>query len=427
MAKFIFEKFNFDQASMIASFSYRFDNGMKFEEKVIFESSINYNRELLDRVMFLSFVIVGISYYKLFPTSEVIFETGNIDDWQAVFFNKVYQEGLGQFAYENNLTRDNLAKFLPTNNIELEPIAYNEKGILSLQSGGKDSLLTATLLKINQNSFTPWYVQYSSSYPKFLDDFDEPLLMAKRIIDKQALALGQKNAGLNGHVPVTYIIASFALIQAVLTGCNQILLSIGHEGEEPHGWIGDLAVNHQWAKTFEAEQLLADYISRYVSSDISIGSPLRCYSELKIAELFVNNAWHEYGNKFSSCNLANYMQGSDNSQLKWCGKCPKCLNSYLLFAAFLPAVELQSIFNDKDLFAEVELQDMFKGLLGLGNFMKPFECIAEIYELRLAYHKSQLKLGYAKLPFDVPLSKFDYSTQYPSQNKLTKLLDLKKN
>ena len=119
--------------------------------------------------------------------------------------------------------------------------------------------------------------------------------------------------------------------------------------------------------------------------------------------------------QFSSCNRANYEQGIDNTKLKWCGKCPKCANAFLLFAPFIEAKELKSLFNDEDLFAKPLLNETFKGLLGIDNVMKPFECVGEIDELRLAYHKAQAKGGYEKLPFEVPDSNFNYMKEYPTQ------------
>jgi hypothetical protein len=141
-----------------------------------------------------------------------------------------------------------------------------------------------------------------------------------------------------------------------------------------------------------------------------------------VAELFVKHSWESYGHEFSSCNVANYQQGEDNTELKWCGNCPKCANSYLLFAPFLPAGELKSIFNGQDLFAKASLELIFKGLLGIDNVPKPFECVGEIDELRLAYHRCQLKGDYQPLPFSVPDSAFDYMQTYPAQEWAVKML-----
>lgn len=415
MKIFIFESYDFNSENLTATFRYNFDNDQHFAEQVQFAAANEYNEAALQRALFLAFIVTGVSYYKLFPGSKIQWQSGTIDKGQRDFLNKVYQEGLGQFAYENQLTRQDLGWFEVSGGDAMHAVPYTGDGVLSLQSGGKDSLLTSALLKEKDQSFDAFYITNNDSHPNILDTLGQTLYVARRTIDLPNLKLAMSQGGKNGHVPVTYIVLSFSLIQAVLINKKFVLASIGHEGEEPHDVIGDLAVTHQWSKTWQSEQLFAKYVEDYISGDIKVGSPLRQYSELRIAELFIQTSWAEYGHSFSSCNRANYMQGTDNTQLKWCGECPKCANSYLLFAPFLDAAELNSIFAGKDLFAKPELRRTFEGLLGIGDAMKPFECVGEIDELRLAYHMAQKRGGYTSLPFDVPGSEYDYLQLFPSQ------------
>lgn len=396
---------------------------------------------ILDQALFLAFVLIGTSYYKSHPSPEVDLPFP-LDSWQANFFNQVYQEGLSQYAFENHLSRKDLAHFHSTPNYpsnstsahsihsprslhhipnpshptshhhisSSSPTSYPYRGILSLQSGGKDSLLTATLLSEHAHPFTAFYLSASSTHPTILDQLPAPLQIATRTLDIDNL---KKSAGNNGHVPITYIVQSLALIQAILNHQNVVLTSIGQEGNEPHAHIADLPVNHQWSKTWQAEQLFANYVHRYISRNIEVGSPLRAFTELEIAHQFAQKCWHLYGHTFSSCNEANYRQQNDNSRLTWCGRCPKCANSFLLFAPFVDPSQLLPLFGGSDLFKVPMLVDTFKGLLGIDNFMKPFECVGEIAELRQAY---ALKLpGYADLPFSVPSSDFNYQSLRPAQ------------
>lgn len=412
MSVFVFDGYSLNPTSGEAAFHYHFDKGLAYIERVQFATSGECDQGVLDRALFLAFILIGTSYYKTVPTREVRFANHTIDEWQAVFLNKVYQEGMSQFAFENDLTRADLAQFVASG-APKEAVPYSGSGILQLQSGGKDSLLVATLLAEKGITATPFHISSSDVYPAVLDELGVPIV-ARRILDHTALTKAREQGGLNGHVPVSYIVFSIALIQAILSGKNTVITSIGHEGEEPHEWVGDLPVYHQWAKTWLAEQLFAEYVRRYVSPDIRVGSPLRQYSELKIAELFAEHAWQRFGTRFSSCNLANYKQGEQTSELRWCGECPKCANSYLLFAPFVPPDQLQALFHGHDLFAKSSLTDTFKGLLGVDGVMKPFECVAEVDELRQAYHMARAR-GYRVLPFDVPESDFTISTLYPSQ------------
>ncbi|MBP5674810.1 hypothetical protein J6W91_00580 [Candidatus Saccharibacteria bacterium] len=402
---FKFLSYYFDKTSLTGTFVYQGIDNTIFTEKVTFAPHPEAHKgkkfnvlddptlnQTLDNAMFLAFVLIGTSYYKAHPTPFVHLPKP-IDGFQADFFNKVFQEGLSQYAFENGLTRNNLAHFkATTTKVEQAARQYRGDGILSLQSGGKDSLLVATLMLEANIDFTPWYVSSDKegSHPAVIDEIFPQLVnkganVAIREIDQLHLA---ETKGLNGHVPVTYINEALAIVQAILNNQDTVIVSVGNEGGEPHSYIGDLPVNHQWSKTWEAEQLMAEYVKRYISSDIKVGSPIRKYSELRIAELFVNKCWQKYGYKFSSCNAANYKQGNQNASLAWCGECAKCANTYLLFCPFLAPQVLQSLFQDIDLFRKPSLEMIFKGLLGVDGTLKPFECIGSVDELRFAYmHK----------------------------------------
>ena len=399
---FKFLSYYFDKSTRTGTFVYQGIDNIIFTEKVIFaehpkaKDGKHFNAlndpkldEMLDHAMFLAFILLGTSYFKAHPTPFVHLPK-KIDPFQANFFNKVFQEGLSQYAFENNLTRDNLAHFKPTTEKNESAIPYRGKGILSLQSGGKDSLLTSALLVESDINFTPWYASSGANgeHPAVIDQLfpqftNRNASIAIRQIDHFHL---QQSGGLNGHVPVTYINEALGLIQVILNNQNVVLTSIGQEGNEPHSYIGDLAVNHQWSKTWEAEQLMDEYVKRYISKDIHVGSPIRKYTELRIAELFIHKCWKRYGYQFSSCNQANYKQGANNGRLSWCGECAKCANTYLLFCPFLAPQALQSLFHDADLFQKPNLTNTFKGLLGVENHQKPFECVGSADELRFAYH-----------------------------------------
>jgi len=423
--KFIFSGFEFNHETAVADFHYEFENGLTFKESFEFVyEGVKYDTEMLNNALFLAHILVGVSYYKTFPTSQVEIQSGEIDVWQANFFNQVFQEGLGQFAYENNLTRADLAHFAPMVNQTVKTAKpYDRQGIIALQSGGKDSLLLAQMLSQAGQDFAPWYVTNSGKYPQLLDDLGQPLKLARRHLDREQLKKADELGAMNGHVPVTYIIESLAIVQAILLGKNCVLAAIAHEGEEPHSMINDLPVNHQWSKTWIAEQNLARYVNDYLSPDLIIGSPLRKYSELRVAELFVEKAWEKYGHRFSSCNIANYQQGTDNSELKWCGDCAKCVNTWLLLAPFIPAKELIKLFMGYDLFARTDLTDIFKGLLDVGDIDKPFECVGEFDELRTAYYMAQKRAGYEKLSFDVPQSTFDYNFKFDCNMTLSTIFE----
>lgn len=132
--------------------------------------------------------------------------------------------------FENDLQLSDVATF-EAGESEQSVSNYSGDGIIALQSGGKDSLLLATLLEEKDIQYTPWYIQYSQSHPHVLDELKYPLKTVRRSVDIEALKQAQADGGLNGHIPITYIVLSFALIEAILFGKNTVLAAIGAEGE----------------------------------------------------------------------------------------------------------------------------------------------------------------------------------------------------
>jgi UDP-N-acetyl-alpha-D-muramoyl-L-alanyl-L-glutamate epimerase len=425
MNRFVFRDYKIDTTSGRAEFCYGFENGLDFIEKVDFEidEQIRVDRDVLNRAMRLAFMMVGVSYYKLFPSREVVLGSGiRLDNFQADFLNTVYQEGLGQFAYENNLTRSDLAVFVPDAEANSRGVAYDGRGRLLLQSGGKDSVLSASIFEEKQLAFDSLYISSSSSHPLFVQGIGEDYHQILRTIDKPNLSLAREQGAKNGHIPVTFVVVALSIVQAILLGKNEIITSIGHEGEEPSSYIEDLPVNHQWSKTWQAELLMSRYVTDYISPDIKVGSILRRFSELRITELFAEKSWERYHTDFSSCNRYNYLQGHDNSKLGWCGDCPKCANAYLLFAPFVDRNQLDDLFGGSSLLQKSSLQDVFRGLLGVGDMSKPFECVGETAELRKAYQMALEKDPTNQLSFEVQQSDYDYRQDYEMQSWLKEMI-----
>src|SRR5690606_34248650 len=95
-----------------ATFHYSFDKNLAFTEELYFEApGSDYNLQALDRALQLAHVLLGISYYKVFPTKQVEVESFDLASEQAEFFSTVYRDGLSQFVYENNLQPDDIAVF----------------------------------------------------------------------------------------------------------------------------------------------------------------------------------------------------------------------------------------------------------------------------------------------------------------------------
>jgi UDP-N-acetyl-alpha-D-muramoyl-L-alanyl-L-glutamate epimerase len=408
---FRLESYDYNPASGVATFRYSFDGERSFSEQIHLTPVDDYDADAFDRMMQLAHVLIGISYYKTFLAPEIDVLSFNLDESDAEFFSNVYRDGLSQYIYENSLHPDMIARFRATELVSKNPLQYSGKGTLVLQSGGKDSLLLAQLLAENSQTFSAFYCGSNDKYPEVVDDISaDAVHIAVRKLDSDGLKQAQADGGKNGHVPVTFIVLTISLLQAVLQGKSTILMAVGQEGEEPHAMIGDYAIRHQWSKTWQAEKMMSEYITRLLGGGMRVGSPLRGMSELLIAKEFHDHCWTEYSHRFSSCNVANYKQGNDTTQLTWCAKCSKCANSFLLFSPWVSPSEMQRVFGT-NLFADPALTEDFKGLLGIDGVFKPFECVGEIDELRAAYHLALRNHPVAKytLPFEVPPVSFDIS------------------
>ena len=253
---FEFLDYSFEQST--AKFRYQGKDDIIFTETVDFApAEVDYDPEVLESALFLAFIVIGTSYYKASPTTSVKIKQ-DLTPFQADFFNKIYQEGLSQYAFENNLTRNDLAHFTSSDITPSSHSTFTKEQSLVLLSGGKDSLLSTEIIRESHEPFRVMFITSQKSYPAIIDEFNNPIIV-RRHIDKENL---KQAGGLNGHVPVSLITESLGLIQAILIGASKLEIGIGKEGLEPHAKIQDLAVNHQWSKTVEAQTLMKEYIKK---------------------------------------------------------------------------------------------------------------------------------------------------------------------
>ena len=114
---FYFTQYSFHPTTLRASFSYSFDHEVDFTEVIDFTSSelkaINtIDTEIINTLLFHLSLAIGISYYKLYPTENLIVETGILDDDQQKFWKNFYTQGLGEFFYTNTLSPHGLINFV---------------------------------------------------------------------------------------------------------------------------------------------------------------------------------------------------------------------------------------------------------------------------------------------------------------------------
>lgn len=282
----------------------------------------------------------------------------------------------------------------------------SSKRILLPIGGGKDSVVTAELLKKSGANITLFRM---GSHPLITDIAHVaglPLITTKRTLSPALFELNEEGA-LNGHVPITAYLSVLSVLMALLYDFDAVALSSERSANEGNVEFKGLMVNHQWSKSLEFEKNFRRFVAESIGSPIEFFSALRPFSELKIAELFSH--YPQYFSHVTSCNTnwkilkdktngpADRSAAPDQSKTDtkpgldskyprregWCGRCPKCAFVFATLAAFLPRKTLESIFGS-NFYDSPELLPVFRELLGLQNF-KPFECVGTREETIAAF------------------------------------------
>ena len=334
---------------------------------------------VVDALLRLLSLAASLSYYKAFTPCVVVVPDG-LTDPERGFLATLIAGGLGEFAYTNDLP-DSLHPEI------LSPRLADQgrRGLAAGRSttralvpvgGGKDSIVTIEALR---ESGVDVHLIAVNPKPPQTDTArvaGRPLHEVTRRIDPRLLELNSEGVP-NGHVPVTAINSLISLLTAVATSCDAVVFS--NEASASFGnveWQGQV-VNHQWSKGIGFETLLRSVLPVDGPDYFSLLRPL---TELRVARRFADH--RSYHPIFTSCNRAYRMAAAEGST--WCGNCPKCRFVFLILAPFMPREELLKIWGGTDLLADESQRDGFVELLGVEGTLKPFECVGEPDECRVA-------------------------------------------
>ncbi len=348
-------------------------NGFKFD---IYSKEINY------LIVHLG-IVEAISYYKLTCSKIFKIECCSLDEFQINWWKKLIYNGLGELRYLNgfeDVSIDEFIDIIPNNSIdntnEIKNIEYNFDGNLIPIGGGKDSIVTLELLKEYDNTPFMFYHKRKASYDTCdVAGFEkEEVFQVDRYLDEKLFELNNTNKFLNGHVPISSMIAFASYLSAMLLGKKYIVLS--NESSSNEGNIEGTNINHQYSKSYEFEEDFNKYVEKYFNKNIKYFSMLRPISEYQIAKLLSN--YEDYLYIFRSCNKGI-------KENKWCCTCSKCLFVYLLLLPFINKEKLDDIFGE-NLINKEELDLDFRKLIGL-EYEKPFECVGTKDEIIYAIKK----------------------------------------
>lgn len=322
-------------------------------------------------------IMLGISYWKSYCATNIKLPY-NLSKGEADFWNTVYKKGLGEFFYKNKLDPKISPKFphiktIGDTNLLITHESTN-KYLVGI-GGGKDSIVSAELLKAGKFDLTSFHIKTgkpSELVDNVIKTIGAPSLKIQRILDPKIYQAHQYN----GHIPVSAIYAFLGVFACALYGYDSFIVSNEHSSNFGNITYKGLEVNHQWSKSFEFETLFSDYIKNFTG--IKYFSLMRSFYEIRIVKMFAK--YPQYFPLFSSCNR-NFTAAGNNGKL-WCGQCAKCVFAFALLSAFLNKKKLLNIFG-KDLSKEESLKPLFKDISGQGS-MKPFDCVGTFEEVQEA-------------------------------------------
>lgn len=382
---FIYKKFSYEiKDKLEIKYYFEIPGLIEFtpEIKIPKEVIINeIDKEYLEYLIGQIGLIELISYVKATCSKNIYIDAMYIDEEEIKFLKKTYYNGLGELLYTNGISirEDELFNIIcRCSKKEMPKIKYQGEGNLICVGGGKDSCVSLEILKDETNNtcllINPKTPQIEcaeiAGYNK------NNIVTVERILDRKIVELNNKGF-LNGHTPLSALIAQISYLCAYLQKKKNIVLS--NEASANESTVLGTNINHQYSKTYEFELDFNRYMKNSLGLDIKYFSLLRGLSEYNIAKIFSN--YKKYHSAFKSCNL-----GSKENTWKWCCDCPKCLFIYIILSPFTTKEERIKIFG-QDLYERKDLEETFKSILGYTE-NKPFECVGTYEEARLAVSKT---------------------------------------
>lgn len=324
--------------------------------------------------------LAGVSYWKIACRGEVRFAAGRPDQFQANALAQIYQHGLAELAWRNQLEGRYWPEFGPAESGKTAdaPVLGQSSRVLVPMGGGKDSLVALERVRARGIGHETVQVGSAPLIGRVADSAGTRHHVIRRELAPELASLNAAGA-LNGHVPITAINAAALVVAALLWDFDAVVFANERSADTPTLTTPEgQPVNHQFAKSYTFEQMLGQWINRYIAGDLAVFSLLRRDSELGICREFA--ALTRYHNIFSSCNRNFHLEGPRTE--RWCGECPKCQFVFLAMAPFMDVESMQAIFG-RDLLAEPAQADAFAALLELEG-PRPFECVGEAGEARAA-------------------------------------------
>lgn len=387
--QFWFEGFNYQwearEQLLRLNLKYSFDREVMLEEQLEMPVSESQWKRVdlasLEKALEALHIIGGISYYKAYLPAEMC--GLEFSQEQADFWQKVYQHGLGEFFYRNKIDFRGLINFPASKGLKRKKpkeVILAERSLVPI-GGGKDSVVTAELLKEAGEDFMLFSLRDAQPIKATAEVVGKPRLIVQRQLDSKLFQMNAQGA-YNGHVPITAYISFLLVVCAIVYDYRYIVMSLEKSANYGQLLFHGMDINHQYSKSEQFEKDFRQYVKKHINKSVEYFSLLRGFNELRIAKIFAGlKNFDLYSRIFTSCNANFKIEKDQNNQL-WCGHCPKCAFVFLILAPFINREKMLEIFGG-DLINNLELSELFEELLGVRNF-KPFECVGTVEESQVA-------------------------------------------
>lgn len=363
--------------------TYRIGEHLDFTEVVELPAALE-DSPAARRAVRILHLVAGVSYYKCIAPAALV--VASLDAAEKALVHGLYDQGLREFAYRNGL-----AVPLP-----VEVVASGEVGAATFDAaspsavaadgspggglsgalvpigGGKDSALVAALVPDGEL----FAVNPVGAHVALGAALGRPVASATRTMDPALRALVAAGAP-NGHVPVTAITSAVSVLAALTLGRRDVLMGIERSADEPSLVTADgVAVNHQYSKSSEAEELLR---AVFEPTGVRYLSLLRPLTELAIG---AGVARRGLAADIVSCNrvFTVWNENTASREQRPCGDCAKCLFTALMLAPCSTPFEIEESYGR----ALLDESEHVTEVQALWSAEKPFDCVGERLETAAA-------------------------------------------
>jgi hypothetical protein len=383
-AVFSYVGYDVDPAAGQLVCRYRLD-GTDFREEFTFPAGGDWAQPAADAAARLLFLLAGVSYYKAGAPPVIDLGTTAVTDRERAFLREFYLEGLGEFAYHLRLDLSDLRIVGPTLE-RAAPVPYDAAAGRPLVpfGGGMDSIVSVELLRPRVEDPALFVVNRPGDRFAAIEEAAEvtgwPVVRAERLFDPLLLRSAELGY-LNGHVPITGIISAIAVLTAVLDHRDAVVMSNEWSASSGTLEVDGRSLNHQYSKSEAFEAGLRAVLAETFDHGPEYFSLLRPFSELWIANELSGHP--RYLEHFRSCNKAFYTDPAKRWD-HWCGQCDKCCFIDLILSPFVAEADLRQIFGGHEPLSDPRLLPVFRTLVDLVADSKPWECVGDVTECRVA-------------------------------------------